>query len=110
MIDPVGVPRAQQAALGGIQRAQGRLNQAAADVAHDGVVQNEAARVTFSDEARKLASASGHSPSPLGGERPRHDLPEALVDSMVAEHEMAANVKVLQTTDEVEKTLMDIKK
>jgi hypothetical protein len=106
MIDPVGIPRAESAALGGIRRAQARMDQAAADVAHAGVVQNHAALVGISDAGRALASSLPD----RSGVRPAHDLPEALIDSEIASHELAANVKVLSTALEMDETLLQLKK
>lgn len=78
---------------------------AAADVAHAGLVQNQAAKVSISSEGRDLAQG----PSTAAPGRPPHDLAEALLDSEVAKHELAANVKVLSTRSEMDRTLLDIK-
>jgi hypothetical protein len=105
MNDVRSIPRAEAAALGGIQRAEARMVRAAADVAHKSL-ENRAANVEISEEGRSLAL-------PLSGElaaRPPHDLPEALIDSEIAAHEQAANLKVLATAFEMSETLLDIKR
>lgn len=105
MNDVRSIPRAEVAALGGIQRAAARMVRAAADVAHAGL-ENRAASVEISGEGRSLALPR----SATSAERLPHDLPEALIDSEIAAHEQAANLKVLATAFEMSETLLDIKR
>ncbi len=91
-----GIGRAQDAAIGGIQRASRLMEQAAAEVANVALERQKveptpAATVATSLEAKALASAGGD---------PSADIADGFVKQTVAKHLNAANVRVLQTTDE----------
>jgi|SRR6186713_1211000 hypothetical protein len=96
-----GIGRAQDAAIGGLQRASKLMEKAAAQVANVALDRQRldtgsAATVDISPEARALASQGGD---------PSADIAEGLVNQTVAKHLNAANVKVLQTTDDTLKEL-----
>lgn len=105
-MDTRGVGRAQGAALEGMRRAAASVDRAAVDIARFGVrgEPSSAASVTISPEARALAEASQTSP---GGSS---DLASAFVDMNVSKHLFAANVRVLQTTDEMTEELTRLKR
>lgn len=74
-----------------------RLNRAADTVARAGPAQSNAAVVDISDEAR--AAALGQGPAP--------ELQDGLIDSRFATYQVSANVRVLQTSDEMTRALLD---
>lgn len=96
-----GIGRAQQAAIGGISRASRLMEKAAAEVANVALERQKiesgpAAKVEISPEAKALAS---------GGGDPSADIADGFVNQSVAKHLNAANVKVLQSTDDTLKEL-----
>lgn len=111
MISKTGIGGAAEAAIGGIKKAHQKLERAAADVAHHGARSAEAMRVSFSEEGRRLAAASETSQEqPAGDKRTVPDLAEALVNSNLAKHEHATNIKVLQTVEQVSDALLGVKR
>lgn len=74
-----------------------RLNRAAETVAAAGPAQSNAAVLHLSDEARAAASAEG----------PAADVQAGLIDSRFATYQVSANVRVLQTSDEMTRALLD---
>lgn len=96
-----GIGRAQQAAIGGISRAARLMEKAAAEVANVALERQRietglAAKVEISPAAKALAS---------GGGDPSADIADGFVNQSVAKHLNAANVKVLQSTDDTLKEL-----
>lgn len=96
-----GIGRAQQSALGGIQRASKLMDQAAAEVANVALERQRqeigpSATVEISSQGKALAQSSAE---------PTADIAQGFVDQSLAKHLNAANVKVLQTTDETLKEL-----
>jgi len=87
------IPSAYTSGLQGIQRGVLRFEQSAANVAAAGPAENNAAVLHISEEARAAASAA---PS----------LEESLIDSHIATHDVAANVSVLQASDEMSAQLL----
>jgi hypothetical protein len=86
-----GIPPATSASAAarlGIRRAQDKLLRAAETLSTPG----GAATLELSTQGRALAQ----------------DLPSSLVDLMSARHEMAANVAVLRTEDEVSRDLLEL--
>ena len=95
-----GVPSGPVSAVYGIQRAAERFDRAAATVATTGPSQNGAAIVSISEEARS-AAARAQQPEQAEFER-------GLIESMVAQHQLSANVRSLQTSDEMTQALLDL--
>jgi NAD(P)H-hydrate repair Nnr-like enzyme with NAD(P)H-hydrate epimerase domain len=96
-----GIGRAQTAAISGVQRASKLMEKAAAQVANvalerQAIDTGPAASVNISPQARALAG---------GGGDPTADIAEGFVHQSLAKHLNAANVKVLQTTDDTLKEL-----
>ena len=91
------MPSASVAAAYGIRAGMERLDRAADTVARAGPAQSMAAVVDISDEAR--AAASGLGPAP--------ELQDGLIDSRFATYQVSANVRVLQTSDEMTRELLD---
>jgi hypothetical protein len=85
------------AAVRGIHSAVERFDKAAETIAAAGPAQSNAAVVEISDEAR-AAAARGRDP----------EFEQGLIESMVASHELAANVRTLETSDEMTRALMDL--
>jgi hypothetical protein len=111
MIDRIARPNAEASALLGLRRADARMDKAAANVAYSGLAANEASRVAFSPEGLALAetaNANMGGAETAGAARPPEDLPTALVDSSIAQHEQAANIKVLQASEAMQRDLLDI--
>lgn len=106
-MDTRGVGRAQGAGLEGMRRAASNVDRAAVDIARFGVrgEPSSAASVTISSEARALAEGSATSPGGASS-----DVASAFVDMNVSKHLFAANVRVLQTTDEMTEELTRIKR
>ncbi len=102
-----GIGQAQGAAVGGLARAAKVMEQAAAEIANVAMKRQaseatgSAATVTISPQARALVE---------GVSDPTGDIASAFVDQGIAKHLTAANVKVLQTTDETLKELTRIKR
>jgi hypothetical protein len=92
------LPSGSVSAVQGIHRAVERFDRAAATVAEAGPRQSNAAVVQISDEARAAALKSQDGD---GFER-------GLIESMVAQHQLAANVRTLETSDEMTQALMDL--
>lgn len=92
-----GIGQAQNVALGGIRAEFARFNKAATDVVRIGAEANNASVVEISDAAREAASNA------IGG-----DLEGALVDTKVASAGLTADVKVLQTANDMNKELMNL--
>jgi hypothetical protein len=96
-----GIGRAQDSAIGGLQRASKLMEKAAAQVANFALERQRmdngpAATVDISPQAKALASQ---------GSDPTADIADGFVNQTVAKHLNAANVKVLQTTDDTLKEL-----
>jgi hypothetical protein len=91
-----GVASAERSALGGIQRASARFDGAAATIAREGAAFSAPDKVEISSEARALAAGSA---GPIR-------LVEALTDERIAGHAHRANLKTLQTTDEMTDDLL----
>ena len=91
-----GIGAAQSTALGGIRNQIERFNKAATEVVRFGA-QHHAAVVDISDAARAQAGQS------LGA-----DLEGALVEGKEASASLAANVRVLQTANDMNKELIDM--
>jgi hypothetical protein len=89
------LPTAFVSGTQGIQRGVERFERAAAEIATAGPTQNGAAVLHISDEAR---AAAQRVPS----------LEEAVLESQVATHEFAANVRSLQASDEMASQLLDV--
>jgi hypothetical protein len=87
-------------AVSGIRHATENLAQNAADIAHQSVVDYKDS-VQFSSQGRALAAQS------LAA-KPEPSLEQSLVGEMTAGHDLAANVKSLQTADEVMKKLVQL--
>jgi hypothetical protein len=83
------VPAGFSSAISGIQRAVERIERSAENVSSAG----PAAVLHISDEAR---AAAERAPS----------LEESLIDSRIASHDLAANVRTLQTSDEMTHALL----
>jgi prophage DNA circulation protein len=81
-------------AVEGIRKGMQRFDRAAVEVARSGQAAHNATVLELSAEARNRA---------LEG-----DLVQPLVDEMVAEHTVAANVRTLHTVDEMYSALNDI--
>jgi hypothetical protein len=101
-----GVGQAQGAAIGGLQRAAKIMEQAAAEIANVATKRQSsdagsAATLNISPQAKALAQGSGD---------PTGDIASAFVNQSVAKHLTAANVKVLQSTDETLRETTRIKK
>lgn len=95
-----GIGSAQQTALGGIRGQIARFNKAATEVVRFGAEHHsEAAVVSISDAARAQAPTS----EALGA-----DLEGALIESKEAGAGLAANVRVLQTANDMNKELIDM--
>jgi uncharacterized NAD-dependent epimerase/dehydratase family protein len=92
-----GIGSAQQTALGGIRSQIARFNKAATEVVRFGAEHHNAAVVNISDAARAQASEV------LGA-----DLEGALIESKEAGAGLAANVRVLQTANDMNKELIDM--
>jgi hypothetical protein len=92
-----GIGGAQSTALTGIRNQIERFNRAATEVARFGAEHHQAAVVDISGAARAQASEA------LGA-----DLEGALVEGKQAEASLAANVRVLQTADDMNKELADL--
>lgn len=98
-----GIGKAQSAAIGGLKRAGDMMTRAASQVARSSVESSSsAAKVSISSEGRTLAQT--------GDSATQDSFEEPLIGSQVAKHMNAANVKVLQTTDETLKELTKIKR
>lgn len=91
------LPSASYSAAQGVRAGMERLNRAADTVARSGPAESNAAVLHISDEARAAASANGPAP----------DLQEGLIDSRFATYQVSANVRVLQTSDEMTRELLD---
>ncbi|MEN9581331.1 MAG: hypothetical protein RJA70_4340 [Pseudomonadota bacterium] len=102
MISKLSLPNAEESAIQGIQRSHRRLESAAAQVARSGLQAEAPAVVKISAEGRSLAA-----PPEQGSVG---DLAGALVDAKMAKHEQAANLKVLQTSDEMTRELLKSKR
>lgn len=115
MVKPGGLDSAMASAVGGVRRAQALADRAASDVARAGIDANNfgnAASVQISQGARALASGEGASNAPsnqAGAAAPQDtmvpDIAEAMVNMNIAKHVHAANVRVLQTADEMSRDL-----
>lgn len=89
-----GIGGARDAAIGGLQRASRLMDKAAAQVANvalerQDIAAGPAATVDISPQAKALANSD-----------PTADIADGFVNQSVAKALNAANVKVLQTTDE----------
>lgn len=92
------------------------MDKAAANVAYSGLAANEASRVAFSSEGLALAEAASADTGGAGTAgasiaspaRPPDDLPTALVDSSIAQRDQAANIKVLQASEAMQRDLLDL--
>jgi hypothetical protein len=93
------LPSGSVSAVQGIHRAVERFDRAAATVAEAGPRQSNAAVVQISDEAR--AAAAKNQSQDEGFE-------QGLIESMIAQHQLAANVRTLETSDEMTQALMDL--
>jgi uncharacterized NAD-dependent epimerase/dehydratase family protein len=91
-----GIGSAANTALGGIRGQIERFTKAATEVVRYGA-EHHAAVVNISDAARSQASEA------LGA-----DLEGALIESKEAGASMAANVRVLQTANDMNKELIDL--
>src|SRR5689334_15740342 len=91
-----GIGSAQNTAIGGIRGQVARFTKAAEEVVRSGT-EHHAAVVNISDAARAQASEK------LGA-----DLEGALIETHEVEASMAANVRVLQTANDMNKELIDM--
>ena len=91
------LPSGYGSAVFGIHRAIDRFERSAATVATAGPAENNAVVLHISDAARGAARAAAErAPS----------LEDSLVDSRIASHDLAANVRTLQTSDEMMRELL----
>jgi len=91
-----GIGSAQRSAIAGVDQAATVLDRAASTIASTSA-RGPAATINFSDEARALAATAEQ-----GGTSPGSpSLAGALVDLNVATHLNAANIKVLQTAEQM---------
>lgn len=98
MISKLGRANAEESAISGIERSHKKLEGAAQEITRASLGANRAASVAISAEGRSLAlSAEDGSTGDLAG---------ALVESLSAKHEQAANIKVLETSDEMKRELL----
>ncbi|HKQ70465.1 MAG TPA: hypothetical protein VJT73_14045 [Polyangiaceae bacterium] len=102
-----GIGLAMGSAIAGIGDSAERFNLAATKTARGaaalaGEIPSAAIPDTVSFSSAALAQASGGSGQPDA-------LVQGLIDQGVAKNELAANVKVLRTADEMLGTLLDIK-
>jgi hypothetical protein len=97
-----GIGKAQRAAVGGLTRAGDMMTRAASQVARASVGSSSAAKVSVSLEGKSLAQA--------GDTATQDSFEQPLIGSQVAKHMAAANIKVLQTTDETLRELTNIKR
>jgi flagellar hook protein FlgE len=81
-----------------MQRAGARFERAPAVVTHEGAAFRAADKVDISSAARARAAAPGSS-----------SLEEALVDERIAGHAYRANLKTLQTADEMTNELLRLR-
>jgi hypothetical protein len=93
------VPSGTVSAVYGIHRAVERFDRAAATVASAGPAQQGAAVVSISDEARSAA---------LKSQQEDPDFERGLMESLIAQHQLSANVRTLQTSDEMTRALLDL--
>jgi hypothetical protein len=94
------LPSGTVSAIYGTQRAVERFDRAAATIATRGPGPQHAAVVSISDEARSAAVKSQ--------QQDQGEFERALVDSMVAQHQLSANVRSIQTSDEMTRALLDL--
>lgn len=96
-----GVRSVFTSAVSGIRHATDSLAKHAADIAHQSVVDYQD-RVQFSSQGRALAQRA------QAAAESQPSLERSLIGEMVAEHDLTANVKSLQTADEVMKKLVSL--
>jgi hypothetical protein len=92
-----GGPPAAVSAIAGIQKGMQRFDQAAAAVATAGPAASNAAVLSLSPEAQAAASQAHGA-----------GLEEAMIDTRIAKHTVAANIRTLQTVDAMSKELIDL--
>lgn len=93
------VPSGAVSAAYGIHRAVERFDRAAATVATAVPRQEGAAVVTISEQARAAARSQ---------QVDQGDFERGLVETMVAQRQLNANVRTLQTSDEMTRALLDL--
>lgn len=91
------IPPATTSAVNGIKREFQRFDQAAADVATAGPAASNATVLEISDEARAASSQL------LGA-----GLEQGLIDERVAKYSAIANMRTLQTADEMSQELTNL--
>jgi hypothetical protein len=98
---------ALESGVRGVKRELEHFDQAAASVLKESTAHHERAPdpVEISDAARNDA-ASERSDLPDGGEHLGPGLEGALIDTRIAKYSMIANLKTLQTADEMSKELL----
>ncbi len=91
------IPSATSSAVNGIRREFERFDRAAWDVASAGPAASNAVVLEISDQARAASSQA------LGA-----GLEQGLIDERLAKYSAIANIRTLQTADEMSKELTDL--
>jgi hypothetical protein len=83
-----------------IRRAQDRFATAAAEIARQGAVSNNASAANAKPTRELLPAQTPPNPGPPGGAQPA-DLAQAMIAEHTSVHDLAANTKTVQAFDEM---------